>query len=168
MVVPLMVDNFISIEEFKELKPIECPSRGGINFPCVICRECEIGSVMTTFEEDMLIETTVNSMLIHINLGVEERNDDIEKFALKRVKASLAKEIPPLQKGSWMEGDITIMVDDGMASDPVTVQKIQWLINTFPKQWPRHAIGAKQAFTRWESQLTKEISFNYNNRYNLQ
>jgi hypothetical protein len=160
------MDSFITIEEFKELKPIECPSRGGINFPCVICRECEIGTVMTTFEEDMLIETTVNSVLIHINLGIEERNDEIEKFALKRMKSSLSKEIPYLQKSSWDEGDVTLMIDDSVTSDQVNIQKIQYFINSFPKEWPRYAIGAKQAFSKWETQSTKEIAFNFNNKFN--
>ncbi len=161
-----MSDRFIILEEWKELKPIECPQRGGINFPCVICRECEIGDVTTSFEEHLILESTVNSVLVHIDLGLKERNDDIEKFSLKRVKIGLSKAIPAIQRSDWEEGDITIMIDDEMAKDPVTLQKIHYFINTFHREWPRFASQAKQAFTKWETQLVREIKFDYDNKFN--
>lgn len=158
--------DIIILEEWKNLKPIECPSRGGINFPCVVCRECEIGEVTTSFEEIIIVESTVNSILVHLDLGLAERDDDIEMFALKRLKQGLSKVIPAIQRSNWDEGDITIMIDDDMAKDPVTLQKVHYFINTFSKDWPRYATEAKQAFTKWETGKVKTIKFDYENKFN--
>ncbi len=150
--------EIITLEEFRILKPIECPSRGGINFPCAICRECEIGAVTQTFEENMLIESTVNSVLIHINLDL---GDEFERFVLKRLKSELSKNIPQVQKGDWDEGDITILVDDALSQNEESLKKIEWLLWYLPNKWKQLAISAKQVFSKWENQTVKQIVFQF-------
>ena len=150
--------EIITLEEFRTLKPIECPSRGGINFPCAICRECDIGSVTQTFEENMLIESTVNSVLIHLNLEI---GDEFERFVLKRLKSELSKQIPQVQKGDWDEGDITILVDDALSQNEEDLRKIEWLLWYLPNKWKQLAISAKQVFSKWESQTVKQIVFQF-------
>ncbi len=151
--------SYVTLEEFRSLSPIECPTRGGINFPCAVCRECEIGSVTQTFEEDMLIESTVNSVLVHLNLDV---GDEFERFVLKRLKTELSKQIPAVQKGDWDEGDISILVDDALASNEDELKKIEWLLWYLPRNWKQMAISAKQTFSKWEAQTVKQIVFHYN------
>ncbi len=150
--------SYITLEEFRNLRPIECPSRGGINFPCAVCRECEIGAVTQTFETDMLIESTVNSVLVHLNLDV---SDEFERYVLSRLKSELSRHISAVQKGDWAEGDITIMVDNVMAEDEAELRKVEWLLSYLPQNWKQMAISAKQAFGKWEAQTVKQIVFNY-------
>ncbi len=150
--------EILHLQEFQSLKPIECPKRGGINFPCAICRECEIGEVEMLVEDNVVVEKTVNSIMIHLNLHV---SDEFEKYALSRMKSTLSKSIQIVQKSDWDAGDFTIMVDDNMVSNEETITKVFWLVDYFQNNWKKLAISAKQIFTNWENQTAKQISFSY-------
>lgn len=154
----MVIEDLKLIDDFNSLKPIECPQRGGINFPCVICRECEIGEIKLEIIGNKIIEKTVNSILIHIELGMR-KDDELEKFALKRLKAGLSKKHSWIQRSEWEEGDVTVMVDNNMAENEKSFNQIIHFLNFFPQNWRRYVTGAKQAFTKWENQSVKEISF---------
>lgn len=154
-----MSSNLITLEELKNLKPIQCPSRGGVNFPCVICKECEIGAVTETFGSGYLAENTVNSVLFHIS--VDLRDDGVEEIALSFLKASLSKLVPIIQKGDWDEGDLAILITDEQAKDKVLVDNAAKFISDFPNQWRMLAVQAKRAITNFSDTNAKQLAHKY-------
>lgn len=155
-----MPTQLIKLEDFKDLKPIECPTRGMINFPCVICKECDIGAVMLTFSEGVLIETTVNSVLIHLSLDIQD-NQAFEKQALKALKANISKIVPYVQKGDWEEGDLTIMITDEKKDDETMIKHINNFLVEFQIEWRKLAIEANRMVRDWSERIAKQISLKY-------
>ena len=137
-----------------------CPSRGGVNFPCVVCKECEIGEVVLTFSEGVLIETTVNSVLIHLSLDMKD-NQVFEKQALKSLKANISKIVPYVQKGDWEEGDLTIMVTDAKKDDAEMIEHINNFLVEFQIEWRKLAIEATRMFRDWSERIAKKLALKY-------
>ncbi|MHA2249203.1 MAG: hypothetical protein ACXAD7_02520 [Candidatus Kariarchaeaceae archaeon] len=154
-----MSGDLISLEEVSNLKSIECPKRGGINFPCAICKECDIGAVTLTFGDGYLVENTVNSILIHLELQM--RDDQLEQIALGFLKAKLSEKIPAIQKGNWEEGDIAILLTNEMAKEVQLVNDVAKFIKDFPPTWRMLAIQAKRAITNWSETNVKQIGHKY-------
>jgi hypothetical protein len=152
--------NLLTLEHLADLKPIECPTRGYINFPCAICKGCEIGAVEITFEEGLLIEKTVNSILLHILLDKIE-NDPLELLSLKFLKTSLSKIVPIIQKSDWEEGDLTIMLTDETKDDIELIQNVSNFLEGFPQSWRQMAVQAKRALTNWSNQNAKQLAHKY-------
>ena len=151
--------NVIQLEEIYDLKPIQCPQRGGINFPCVICKQCEIGDVTLTFGDGYLVENTVNSILIHIPLEMSE--DVVEKAALDYLKAKLSEKVPPIQRGDWDEGDVAIMITNDMAKDLELVKNVENFLKEFPNQWRSLAVQAKRQLKTWADNNAKQLAHKY-------
>ena len=158
-----MVDHksgeVISLEELGSLNPIECPIRGKINFPCAICKQCDIGEVTLTFGDGYLAENTVNSVLYHISLDM--RDDPVEKAALGLLKAQLSEKVPAIQKGEWDEGDLAILITDDMAKDENLVTGVAKFIQEFPQTWRMLAIEAKRSLATWAQTNAKQSLHKY-------
>ncbi|MCH8906424.1 MAG: hypothetical protein IH840_04970 [Candidatus Heimdallarchaeota archaeon] len=159
----LVVDDLISIELISKFEAIKCPMRGGINFPCVICQECEIGTVDIVIEDGVMIENTVNSMIIHLELPMRE-NDPIEQAALALLRQKLSEKLSVIQKGEWEGGEIAIMLTDGMKDDNILRQNVNKFIRDFPTEWRRLAIQAKRELTDWSEKHAKQIARAYFNK----
>ncbi|MDH5401040.1 MAG: hypothetical protein OEY49_01005 [Candidatus Heimdallarchaeota archaeon] len=151
--------ELITLKNLSELTPIQCPSRGNVNFPCVICKECEIGNVEITFGDHYLVENTVNSILIHINMDIQP--DPLEKVALNLVKNDFSKKIPAIQRGDWEEGDIAIMITNDMIADSGMIQNLVKFIHDFPKQWRQISIDAKRQMNKWSATQVNQLSHRY-------
>lgn len=136
-------------QDFERLKPIECPKRGLINFPCVICQECEIGEVTMTSGDGYMVENTVNSVLIHLELNIQP-DDPLEKAALKSLKNSLSEKIPAIQRGDWELGEFQIMItNDMISSDKLIVNNVSRFVEEFPRQFRQLMITAKRTLSNW-------------------
>ena len=146
-------------QPLENLQPIECPTRGKINFPCVICQECEIGEVTMSIGTGYMVENTVNSILIHMELNLQD--DPIEKAALQILKNGLTQKIPAIQKGEWELGDFQIMLTNDMVQDKELIQNVQTFMAEFPRQFRQLIIGAKRALTRWSENEVKQIAHKY-------
>ncbi|OLS28301.1 MAG: hypothetical protein HeimC2_07930 [Candidatus Heimdallarchaeota archaeon LC_2] len=144
----------------EKLTPIECPTRGLINFPCAICQECEIGTVDVQFEDGVLIENTVNSILIHMELPMRG-NDAVELAALEALKAQLSEKIAPIQKGTWEGGDFSILLTDELVKDKVLVSNIERFVAEFPREWSRLSVDAKRKITEWAKASSKQLAHKY-------
>ncbi len=155
-----MNSDLLTLEHVADLKPIECPTRGYINFPCAICKNCEIGAVELTFEEGVLIEKTVNSILVHLLLDKVEGHS-LEKISLTFLKASLSKIVPIIQKSDWEEGDLTIMLTDDTKDDAELIQNVSNFLEGFPQSWRQMAVEAKRALTNWANQNAKKLGHRY-------
>lgn len=154
-----MSGDLINIEEVSTLKAIECPTRGGINFPCAICKSCEIGQVALTFGDGYLVENTVNSLLIHIELQMTD--DDLERISLNYLKAKISENVPPIQKGNWEEGDLAILITNDMVSDVQLINDIAKFIKEFPPQWRRMAIEAKRTIKNWSDSSARQVTHEF-------
>ncbi len=157
-----MRDTMIELnlaQPVENLKAIECPQRGGINFPCAICQECEIGQVTLTAGDGYMIENTVNSILIHLELQVQD--DPVEQAALKILKQRLSEKIPAIQRGSWELGDFQIMLTNDMVHDKQLVENVKRFMKEFPGQARQLMIGAKRAITRWSDNEVKQLAHRY-------
>lgn len=155
-----MDSDLLTLEYVADLKPIECPTRGYINFPCAICKSCDIGVVELSFEEGILIEKTVNSILVHILLDKIE-NNSLEKISLTYLKTSLSKIIPIIQKSDWEEGDLTIMLTDETKDDIELIQNVSNFLEGFPQNWRQMAVEAKRAMSNWANQNAKQLGHKY-------
>jgi hypothetical protein len=143
-----------------KLKPIECPTRGYINFPCAICQECEIGVVDVQFEDGVLIENTVNSILIHLELPMRT-GDAVERAALESLKAQLSEIISAIQKGTWEGGDFSILLTDELVKDKTLVSNIERFVAEFPQEWRRLSVEAKRKITEWAKNNSKQLAHKY-------
>ncbi len=152
--------SIINLEEITQIKPIECPNRGGINFPCVICKECDIGIASITLEDNYIVESTVNSVLIHMMLNMKE-NDPVEKAALKMLKGQLSKLIPPIQRGDWDEGDLSILITTELIDDKDLLNNIDHFVKGFPTIWRKLAVEAKRALTKWSETNANSIAHQF-------
>lgn len=154
-----MTGDYIELVMIDKLKPIECPTRGFINFPCAICQECDIGVVDLQFEKGILIENTVNSILIHLELPI--RDDPVEKAILSLLKAGLAAKISAIQKGDWEGGDISFLLTDEMAKNKELIENIRRFIYDFPGEWRQLAIGAKRQLKEWSESNANKLAHRY-------
>lgn len=142
------------------MKPIECPTRGKINFPCVICQECEIGMAEQNFGDGVLIESTVNSVLVHLNLELKE-NTPMEKYVLGLLKASLSNVVPYVQKGDFELGDLTIMITDDKKDDADMVDHINKFLTGFIIQWRQLSIESNRIMKDWADRIGKKLAAQY-------
>lgn len=154
-----MQSEIITAQELTQLKPIECPQRGGVNYPCVVCQECEIGEVTMTFGEGYLVENTVNSILIHLELPVQD--DPLEKAVLKILKGQLSEKIPAIQKGDWEAGDLQIMLTDSMVRNPQLINDVGNFINQYPPQFRQFVIAAKRQLTTWSAKQSEQLAHKF-------
>jgi len=154
-----MVIELTLAQPLDNLAPIECPQRGDINFPCVICQECEIGEVIMTSGDGYMIENTVNSILIHMELGIQD--DPLERAALQFIKNGLSEKIPAIQKGRWEMGEFQIMLTDSMVEDKELVDNVKKFMEEFPRQFRQMMIGAKRALSTWAEKETKQLAHRY-------
>ena len=155
-----MTGDYVELPMAEKLKPIECPTRGFINFPCAICQECEIGAVDLQFDKGILIENTVNSILIHLELPMR-KDDPIEKSILDSLKAGLATKISAIQKGTWEGGDISFLLTDEMVKDKSLVENTRRFIYDFPGLWSQLAIEGKRQLTEWSKNNTNKLAHRY-------
>ena len=143
-----MVIELIVAQPFENLKSIECPQRGGINFPCAICQECDIGEMTLTSGNGYVVENTVNSVLIHVELNIQ-KDDPLEQAALKALKNSLSEKVSFIQKGDWELGEFQILLSNDMIKNMEVIGQVESFIEDFPKQFRKLMIDAKRALTTW-------------------
>ncbi|MCY3410915.1 MAG: hypothetical protein INQ03_04675 [Candidatus Heimdallarchaeota archaeon] len=161
-----MSTSYISLEDLADMKPIECPQRGGVNFPCVICKECEIGESSLEFGDGVMIEKSVNSVLLHLSLHLKE-GDPFEPFVLKLLKSSISKIVPYVQKGDWEEGDLTIMISDDKKDDAEMVEHINEFLNGFVVRWRQLSIESKRMLKDWSDRMGKQLALQYFKEFSM-
>ncbi len=145
------------MEFFKDLefKPIECPKRGGIDFPCVICQQCEIGEVEVILEEDFLIEKTVNSAIISMLLKLE---DEFEEVLLGRFLQSLGSKTSLVMKKPMEGYQVSFFIDQNAIASPEKKRKTETFIQDFTNMWKSAMTKAKSVLNKWERDVVQDVT----------
>ncbi len=145
------------MEFFKniEFNPIECPKRGGIDFPCVICQQCEIGEVEVILEEDFLIEKTVNSAIISMLLKLE---DEFEEVLLGRFLQSLGSKTSLVMKKPMEGYQVSFFIDQNAIASLEKKRKTETFILDFPNMWKSAMTKAKSVLNKWERDVVQDIA----------
>ena len=154
-----MSEGLIELDRIDKLREIECPSRGNINFPCAVCQECEIGVVDVQMGDGVLIENTVNSILIHLELPI--RDDAVEKAILLSLKSALSEKVPSVQKGTWDGGELSILITTDMINDKALISNIKSFLKGFPLEGRHLAIQARRALTDWAQKNSAQLAHKY-------
>ena len=145
------------MEFFKniEFKPIECPKRGGIDFPCVICQQCEIGEVEVILEDDFLIEKTVNSAIVSMLLKLEE---EFEEVLLGRFLQSLGTKTSLVMKKPMEGYQVSFFIDQNAVASPEKKRKTEAFIQDFTNMWKSALTRAKSVLNKWERDVVQEVT----------
>ncbi len=145
------------MEFFKniEFNAIECPKRGGIDFPCVICQQCEIGAVEVILEEDFLIENTVNSAIVSMLLKLE---DEFEEVLLTRFLQSLGSKTSLVMKKPMEGYQVSFFIDQNAIATPEKRRKTEVFIREFPNMWKSAMTKAKSVLNKWERDAVQDIA----------
>ena len=135
-----------------EFKPIECPKRGGIDFPCVICQECEIGTPEIILEGDILIEKTINSAIISIPLELE---NDFEEVMLKSYLQSVGSKTSFIMKKPAEGYQVSFFIDASMVRTKQQRKQIEEFIQGFERHWKSLLARLKSVLKKWEREAVE-------------
>lgn len=147
--------------ELKELLTffsVECPQRGGINFPCIICLSCSIGTegYQQILIENMFVETALNSAIISVDLNLES---DFEGMLLKRLLVQLSRNSPYVLKEAQEGSDISFYLDyDMVQSNPEIVDKISYMIHNFKSLMRQELTKGRGYVNKWIREAEKAVS----------
>ena len=136
-----------------EFKPIECPKRGGIDFPCVICQECEIGTPEVILEGDMLIEKTVNSAIVSIPLELE---DDFEEMMLKSYLEKIGTKKSFIMKQPAEGYQVSFFIDSSMVKTRQQRKQVEEFILNFQRHWKSLLSRLKSLLNKWEREAVND------------
>ena len=136
-----------------DLHQIQCPQRGGINFPCVICQACEIGKVESLFMNEIFIEKTVNSTFLSLNI---ELKDDFEELLLQSYLEQIGNKTSFISKKPQPGFQVTFYIDEEMVKTQEQEEKIMKFIENFHNYWKSFVSRAKTYLNKWEREVVNE------------
>ncbi len=143
-------------------KNVECPQRGGINFSCIICLDCEIGTegYQQVMLENMFVETSINSAIISVDLDLES---DFEGILLKKLLVQLSRNSPYVLKDAQEGSDISFYLDyDMVHQNPDLVNTMSRIIHNFKSMMRQELTKGRGYVNKWIREAEKSVSRSMN------
>ena len=157
----LELTNHSKVMELKELlnfMTVECPQRGGINFPCIICLSCSIGTegYQQTMMENMFVETALNSAIISVDLHLES---DFEGILLKKLLVQLSRNSPYVLKEAQEGTDISFYLDyDMVHQNPEIINTLSNIIQNFKSLMRQELTKGRGYVNKWIREAEQSVS----------
>ncbi len=141
------------IREAFKIKDFTCP-RKGINYPCVVCKECPQMDLKQYFLKNGMIEKTVNSSLISLLLEIRDPFDDM---LLKRISKSLYKDSGLVMSEPEPGFSITFFITPALLEKIENKEDLVKFIADFEHRFLTETISAKSALNKWERNTTRRL-----------
>jgi len=158
---PNLLTDKDKIREALKLKDFVCPKKG-INYPCVICKECSDMDLKQFFIKNGLIEKTKNSSLISLLLDIKDPFDDM---LLKRLSKSLYEKTGIVQKEPEPGFSITFYFTNALLEKVQDIDKLVDFIADFQHTFLAATISAKGMINKWERSTTKRLAWEMGIKY---
>ena len=152
----------MELKELLNFTTVECPQRGGINFSCIICQNCEIGTegYQQILLDNMFVETSINSAIISVDLGLES---DFEGILLKKLLVQLSRNSPYVLKDAQDGSDISFYLDyDMVQQDPDIINKMSDIISNFKSHMRQELTKGRGYINKWIREAEKSMSRSMN------
>ncbi|MHA1223392.1 MAG: hypothetical protein ACTSSG_04710 [Candidatus Heimdallarchaeaceae archaeon] len=146
-------DDKEKIREALKLESFICPQRN-INYPCVICKECQLMELKQYSLKNGFIEKTKNSSLISLILELRDPFDDM---LLRRLSYSLSEATGIVQKEPEPGFSITFYISNALLEKIQDKSKLVDFIYNFQHTFLSETIAAKGALNKWERSTTKRL-----------
>ena len=148
----------MELNELLNFITVDCPQRGGINFPCVVCLSCKIGTegYQQTLLDNMFVETALNSAIISVDLGLES---DFEGILLKKLLVQLSRNSPYVLKEAQEGSDISFYLDyDMVQQNPDIINKMSIIISNFKSLMRQELTKGRGFVNKWIREAEKSMS----------
>jgi len=149
------------IREALKLTDFVCPKKG-INYPCVICKECPEMHLKQFFLKNGLVEKTRNSSLISLLLDIKDPFDDM---LLKRLSKSLYEKTGIVQKEPEPGFSITFYFTNALLEKIEDKEQLVKFISDFQHTFLAETISAKGMINKWERSTTKRLAWEMGVKY---
>ncbi|MHA1910720.1 MAG: hypothetical protein ACTSYA_03400 [Candidatus Kariarchaeaceae archaeon] len=152
----------MELKELLSFKTVECPQRGGINFPCVVCMNCKIGTegYQQTMFDNMFVETSINSAIISVDLDLES---DFEGILLKKLLVQLSRNSPYVLKEAQEGSDISFYIDyDMVHQNPDIINKLSNIIHNFKSMMRQELTKGRGYVNKWIREAEQSMSRSMN------
>ena len=152
----------MELKELLNFKIVECPQRGGINFSCIICLDCEIGTegYQQVMLENMFVETSINSAIISVDLDLES---DFEGILLKKLLVQLSRNSPYVLKDAQEGSDISFYLDyDMVHQNPDLVNTMSRIIHNFKSMMRQELTKGRGYVNKWIREAEQSVSRSMN------
>ncbi len=143
------------IKEAFQLQQFLCPHRGGMNYPCVVCKECRDSDLKQYPLQNGMVEITKNSSLISLLVDLKDPFDDMLLMRLNRTLNEVTGGI--IQKEPEMGFSITFYITDNFLERIQNVDKIVDFIWKFPQTFQTETISAKSVMNKWQRDTSKRL-----------
>ena len=147
----------MELKELLSFMTVECPSRGGINFPCIVCLSCDIGTqgYQQTMLENMFVETSLNSAIISVDLNLDS---DFEGILLKKLLVQLSRNSPYVLKEAQEGSDISFYLDyDMLQQNPDLIDKMNDIIHNFKSHMRQELTKGRGYVNKWIREAEKSM-----------
>ena len=152
----------MELKELLNFITVECPSRGGINFPCVLCLSCEIGTegYQQVMLDNMFVETALNSAIISVDLNLDS---DFEGILLKKLLVQLSRNSPYVLKEAQEGSDISFYLDyDMVQQNPELIETMSRIIQNFKSHMRQELTKGRGYVNKWIREAEKSVSRSMN------
>ena len=146
-------DDYDNIREALKLEKYICPHRG-INYPCVICKDCRDMDLRQFPLKNGFIEKTKNSSLISLILELRDPFDDM---LLRRLSFALSETTGIVQKEPEPGFSITFYISEALMEKVQEPEKLVKFIANFQHTFLSETIAARSAINKWERSTTKRL-----------
>ncbi|MCG3220343.1 MAG: hypothetical protein H7641_03090 [Candidatus Heimdallarchaeota archaeon] len=146
-------DDKDNIREAMKLEKYICPQRG-INYPCVICKDCRDMDLRQFPLKNGFIEKTKNSSLISLILELRDPFDDM---LLRRLSFALSEATGIVQKEPEPGFSITFYISEALMEKVQEPEKLVEFISDFQHTFLSETIAARSAINKWERSTTKRL-----------
>ena len=149
------LDDKDKIREAMQLERYICPQRG-INYPCVICKDCRDMDLKQFPLKNGFIEKTKNSSLISLILELRDPFDDM---LLKRLSTALFEGTGIVQKEPEPGFSITFYISEALLEKVQEREKLVNFIADFQHTFLSETISARSALNKWERSTSQRLAW---------
>lgn len=137
-----------------QIQSFTCPHKGGIEYPCVICKQCREMDLEQYVLKNGMVERTKNSSLISLTLDLKDPFDDM---LLNQLSSALAKDTGIIQNEAEPGFSITFYLTTVLLERVQEKNKLIDFIADFEHKFLTETIAARSALNRWKRQTTKRL-----------
>jgi hypothetical protein len=148
----------MELKELLSFITVACPQRGGINFPCIVCLACNIGTegYQQVMFDNMFVETSINSAIISVDLDLES---DFEGILLKKLLVQLSRNSPYVLKDAQEGSDISFYLDyDMVQQNPDIINTLSGIISNFKSLMRQELTKGRGFVNKWIREAEKSMS----------